>query len=98
MNTVQEAQIPRIGMVGSVRNRRGIISTVRPFDGPTGRLHLVDVEYNDGDSPLQESLLWEREPNAHLLPPAALPDPLGSDPMPQEDILALIRACRWSAP
>ena len=88
---------PRIGIVATVRNRRGVVSSVRPFDGPDGRLHLVDLEYNDGESPLEESLLWEREPNARLLPPAALPDPGAHDPMQQEDLLALVRASRWSA-
>ena len=88
---------PRIGMVATVRNRRGIISSVRPYDGPDGRLHLVDVEYNDGESPLEESLLWEREPYARLLPPAALPNPLDTHPMQANDLLALMRACRWSA-
>ncbi|MBU0755623.1 MAG: DNA helicase, partial [Planctomycetes bacterium] len=88
--------LPRIGMVATVRNRRGVLSRVRPFDGPEGRLHLVDIEYNDGESPLEESLLWEREPFARLLPPTALPDPASSDPMQTEDLLALIRACRWS--
>ena len=72
---------PRTGMVATVRNRRGVISAVRPFDGPDGRLHLVDLAYNDGETPLEESLLWEREPRAHVLPPAALPEPDRHDPM-----------------
>jgi hypothetical protein len=41
---------PRIGMVATVRNRRGVVSAAPPFDGPDGHLHLVDVEYNDGES------------------------------------------------
>lgn len=97
MSPVDTEHVPRIGMIANARNRRGIVSSVRPLDGPTGRLHLVDLEYNDGESPLQETLLWEREPNAHLLPPAALPDPASTPPMSCEDLLALIRACRWSA-
>ncbi|MBU0756321.1 MAG: hypothetical protein KJ645_14360 [Planctomycetes bacterium] len=44
-----------------------MLSRVRPFDGPDGRLHLVDIEYNDGESPLEESLLWEREPFARAV-------------------------------
>ena len=88
---------PAIGMVATVRNRRGIISSVQPFDGPEGRLHLVEIEYNDGESPLQESLLWERElPHAHLLQPSALPDPT-ADPMQYDDLTAMLRACRWAA-
>ncbi len=88
---------PRTGMVATVRNRRGVISAVRPFDGPDGRLHLVDIAYNDGETPLEESLLWEREPRAHVLPPAALPEPDRTDPMRYDDFIALLRACRWSA-
>ena len=98
MTTTPDTQIPRIGMVATIRNRRGIVSGVRPHDGMDGRLHLIDVEYNDGDQPLEETILWERElPHAQLQRPAALPDPANSDPMKAEDLLALIRACRWSA-
>ena len=68
----RQVAIPQIGMVATVRNRRGVISCVRPFDGPEGALNLVDIEYNDGNSPLEESLIWEREPFARLLPPSAL--------------------------
>jgi len=88
---------PQVGMVATVRNRRGVISSVRPFDGPGGRTHLVDLEYNDGDYPIEESLLWEREQEKHLVPPAALPQPDVDDPMPPEDLTALMRACRWTA-
>ena len=49
-----EITLPRIGMVATVRNRRGVISTVRPLDGPGGALHLLDIEYNDGETPLGE--------------------------------------------
>ena len=91
------ATLPRTGMVATVRNRRGVIGGVRPFDGPQGVLHVVDIDYNDGGSPLQETLLWEREAFARLLPPAALPEPQASTPMSEEDLTALVRACRWSA-
>ena len=54
LSTEQTAeQIPRIGMLATVRNRRGVISGVNPYDGDEGRLHLVDIEYNDGASPLE---------------------------------------------
>jgi ERCC4-related helicase len=84
-------------MVATVRNRRGVISSVRPFDGRHGRLHLVELEYNDGEYPLEESLLLEREAEKHLVPPAALPQADIDDPMPPEDLTALVRACRWTA-
>lgn len=96
VQTTQNAN-PLVGMVATVRNRRGVISSVRPFDGPGGRTHLVDLEYNDGDYPLEESLLWERELEKHLVPPAALPQPDVDDPMPPDDLTALVRACRWTA-
>ena len=35
------ALVPRAGLLATVRNRRGVISAVRPYDGETGRLHLV---------------------------------------------------------
>ena len=43
--------IPRPGMPATVRKRRGIVTAVDPFDGETGRLHLVHLEYQDGRSP-----------------------------------------------
>lgn len=89
--------IPRIGMLATVRNRRGVISGVHPYGGQDGQLHLVDVEYNDGATPLEQSLLWEREPYARLLKPGVLPDPSSSEPMSHGDFDALIRACRWTA-
>lgn len=90
-------QIPRIGMVATVRNRRGVVSSVAPFDTPEGVLHLVDVEFHDSEAPLQESLLWEREVGTRLLEPTAAPDVAADEPMPHDDFAALVRACRWTA-
>jgi len=37
---------PRVGMMATVRNRRGLVVSVDPFDAnPEGRLHLVRIEY-----------------------------------------------------
>lgn len=90
--------IPRVGMLAIVRNRRGIIVSVDPYDAtPEGRLHLVHIEYTDSDGVSEETLLWERERNASLLEPTALPR-VGEEPlMPPEDFDALVRACRWTA-
>ena len=33
--------VPSAGLLATVRNRCGVISAVQPFDGETGRLHLV---------------------------------------------------------
>jgi len=91
-----EYQIPRVGMFAIVRNRRGIIAEVSPMDGPTGRLHLVHLEYKDDQLPIGERLLWELEPHKTLLEPTALPLS-SSDPMPSDDFDALLRAARWTA-
>ena len=89
--------IPRAGMFATVRNRRGIVSTVEPFDGEGGRLHLVHLEYKDDQLPHEERLLWELEPHNNLLEPTALPGAAGTDPMPADDFDALLRASRWVA-
>lgn len=88
---------PEVGMLATVRNRRGIVSAVDPFDGPAGRLHLVTLEYADGDGVREDRLIWEREPKAKLVPPAALPRVADEGPMPHADFDALVRATRWSA-
>jgi len=84
-------------MFATVRNRRGVITGVEPFDGPAGRLHLVDLEYKDDQFPRDEKLIWELEPGGRLLEPTALPDVASGDPMPAVDFDALLRATRWSA-
>lgn len=89
--------IPRIGMFATVRNRRGLTTGVEPFDGPSGRLHLVSIDYKDDQFPRGEKLIWELEPAGQLLEPTALPNVGSSDPMPVEDYDALLRATRWSA-
>ncbi|MXW18910.1 MAG: DEAD/DEAH box helicase [Gemmatimonadetes bacterium] len=90
-------RIPRPGMLATVRNRRGTVTSVAPFDGENGRVHLVHLEYQDGGSPTAERLLWELEPDRTLLEPTALPDPYDTDPMPAADFDALLRAARWTA-
>ncbi|HRX85681.1 MAG TPA: DISARM system SNF2-like helicase DrmD [Phycisphaerae bacterium] len=97
MTSLEAAGTPRVGMVATVRNRRGIIASVEPFDGDAGRLNLVRVEYNDDQLPTAEELLWELEPRTNLLEPSELPQVATSDPMPPDDFDALVRATRWSA-
>ena len=85
-------------MLARVRNRRGIVASVAPYDdNETGRLHLVQVEYKDHDSPHSERLLWELEPGRELLEPNRLPRVHDTAPMPAEDFDALLRAARWTA-
>jgi len=97
MNTTESAQVPRPGMFATVRNRRGIVSAVEPFDGTEGRLHLVHLDYKDDQLPVEEQLLWELEARKVLLEPTALPNVIATDPMPAEDFDALLRAARWTA-
>jgi hypothetical protein len=85
-------------MLARVRNRRGIVASVAPYDDSGGgRLHLVQVEYKDHDSPHSERLLWELEPGRELLEPNRLPRVHDTSPMPAEDFDALLRAARWTA-
>ena len=84
-------------MLATVRNRSGVVAAVEPFDGETGRLHLVHVEYKDSRSPVDERLLWELEPGCTLLEPTALPDAGNTDAMSPGDFDALLRAARWTA-
>lgn len=84
-------------MFATVRNRRGVISAVEPFDGDSGRLNLVHIEYKDDQLPYEEKLLWELEPHRTVLNPTALPEVAGSDPMSGDDFDALLRAARWTA-
>jgi len=97
MTSNYSSNIPRIGMFATVRNRRGIISAVEPFDGQDGRLHLVHLEYKDDQLPIEDRLLWELEPRGVLLEPTALPNVEATDPMPAADFDALLRASRWTA-
>jgi len=97
MSVAIASQVPRPGMFATVRNRRGIVSAVEPFDGQEGRLHLVHLDYKDDQLPAEERLLWELEPRKVLLEPTALPDAIATDPMPSEDFDALLRAARWTA-
>ncbi len=96
MANPQAESPPRVGMFATVRNRRAVVSSVEPFDGDLGRIHLVHLEYKDDQSPSAERLLWELEPHRRLLEPTALPDS-AADPMPAVDFDALLRAARWSA-
>lgn len=66
--------LPQLGMLAIIRNRRAIISGVEPFDTrEDGRLHLVHIEYTDNDGVPEDRIIWERELDARVLPPTALP-------------------------
>lgn len=94
----QKTTIPRIGMLATIRNRRGIVAAVEPFDDPTeGRLHLIRVEYTDADGVLEDTVIWEREHGPRLLEPTALPRVSDEPPMPAKEFDVFVRAARWSA-
>ena len=89
---------PRIGMLATIRNRRAIISSVEPYDTiAEGRLHLVNLEYIDQDGNNQDTVIWEKEINPHLLEPNALPEVSSSSPMINDEFKAFQRAVRWTA-
>ena len=93
---ISEADIPRVGMLAIVRKRRGVISEVREFDGETGRLHLVRLDYKDDHRPAFEEVIWELEPASLVLEPSELPR-ASDPPMAVDDFDALLRAARWTA-
>ena len=97
MTTTTPSQIPRVGMFATVRNRRGVVAAVEPFDGDGGRLHLIHIDYKDDQLPREEQLLWELESRGNLLEPTALPNTANSDPMQGNDFDALLRSARWGA-
>ncbi|MCP4289969.1 MAG: DNA helicase [Gammaproteobacteria bacterium] len=85
-------------MLATIRNRRALVSSVEPYDGHLdGRLHLVRLEYIDADGVPEDTVIWEREPQARLLEPVALPNVTNQPPMPAADFEALQRATRWTA-
>lgn len=93
-----ESAVPRPGMVATVRNRRGLVTSVAPYSAAEhGTVHLVGVEYFDPDGSPDDQLLWEREPGATLLPPAALPAINAHPAMVPDELDAMVRAARWSA-
>ena len=85
MAVAQAGSQPRVGMVATVRNRRGIIAGARAFDGQDGRFHLEEIEYKDDHLPASERLIWELEPRRTVVNPKALPDAGGADSVPAED-------------
>src|SRR5271156_3157428 len=90
-------QHPRPGMLATIRNRRGLIAAVEPFDSQEGRLHLVRVEYTDSDGVVEDTVLWEREHGRDLLEPNALPQVQSEASMEPREFDALVRAARWAA-
>ena len=61
--TNESFKYPRPGMLATIRNRRGILSSVDAIssDSIGGELHLATVEYTDADGVPEDTVLWERE-------------------------------------
>ena len=94
------SSIPRTGFLATVRNRRGIIGLVSPYQHPTakGTFHLVRLDYSDFDGPHEDQFIWELEPSAQVIQPRELPHPdLSAKPMPSSHFDALTRGVRWAA-
>lgn len=84
-------------MIATVHNRRGFVVAVDVGAGrPEGRLHLVRVEYTDGDGAQEDTILWERERPRALLEPTAVPHVDAEQPMPTDRFDVLVHATRWS--
>jgi superfamily II DNA or RNA helicase len=86
-------------MLATIRNRRGVISSVDSFssDSAEGLLHLVRIEYTDADGVPEDTVLWEREHGRDLLEPNALPRVEAEPGMESREFDAMVRAARWSA-
>lgn len=99
LQSAPQVSIPRVGMLATVRNRRGVISAVEALEEPASGqlLHLVTVEFTEFDGEQEETLLWEREVEPVVIEPTSLPRPDAEVPMQFEEFVALQRACRWSA-
>lgn len=98
--TVAESasQHPRVGMLATVRNRRGILTAVDPYADDNGAVfHLVTIEYLDADGDREDQLIWEREVAPSTLKPTALPNIDALPPMVVDEYDALVRAVRWGA-
>lgn len=91
--------VPTVGMLATVRNRRGVISAVEPYDQTEdGKvIHLVTMEYSDTDGEPDDTLLWEVECQPELLAPNALPEVEDASPMLADEYNALLRASKWNA-
>lgn len=90
--------VPQIGMVATVRNRRGVITAVKPFaDTGSNQHNLVTLEYLDTAGVPSEELLWEREVGVALQEPSALPDVRKQRHVTHGSYDSVVRAARWNA-
>jgi hypothetical protein len=89
---------PLPGRLAIVRNRPGVISKVEPSAAhSTGLVHLVTVDYTDLEGSREETVVWEREPDARVIQGTGLPRVADHDPMSAADFAGLQRSARWGA-
>lgn len=84
-------------MLAITRKRRGVISEVKPFDGEDGVLHLVRLDYKDGQQPDAEEFVSELEAASRLLEPHELPRSTDPAMMTGEEFDALVRSAAFSS-
>ncbi|MBU6334936.1 MAG: hypothetical protein KGS47_11135 [Chloroflexi bacterium] len=89
--------IRRVGMFATVHNRRGLMTSVEPYDGPSGRLQHVTIENKDDQLSRDERLIRELERAGQPLEPTTLSNVARGQPMPADAADALQRAARRSA-
>jgi len=94
--TAPSVQHPRPGMMATIRNRRGLIAAVEPFDSQEGRLHLVRVS-------TRTATVWPKTrpvgTGAWTATAGAERPPAGRSEASMEprEFDALVRAARWAA-
>lgn len=87
------------GNAVSVRGRPATVQDVRQHSGNGEACHLVDVDYLDTwEFPAQDTVLWEREIDARVLPGTGWPR-IGDGIRPDdpERFAAFCDALRWSS-
>jgi ERCC4-related helicase len=81
-----------------VRNRPAVIARVEQSAvHTTGLVHLVTVDYTDLEGAREETVVWEREPDARVIQGNGLPRVADHAPMLPADFSALQRSARWGA-
>lgn len=89
---------PLPGRLAIVRNRPAVIAKVEPSAvHATGLVHLVTVDYTDLEGAREETVVWEREPDARVIQGTGIPRIADQAPMLPADFAALQRAARWGA-
>ena len=99
MTNASASAPPEPGNAVSVRGRPATVQDVRPHSGNGEACHLVDVDYLDTwEFPAHDTLLWEREIDARVLPGTGWPR-IGDGIRPDdpERFAAFCDALRWSS-